>query len=154
MQLGYPGKSTIMAVLPVPRWEHFEHRADVGVRGLGRTLSQAFEQAALGMTAAVVTPEKVRAVESVRIQCGAADAELLLVEWLNRIVYEMSVRRMLFGRFAVRLEGPQLDAEAWGEAVDVARHEPAVEVKAATVTALRVFRQPDGVWVAQCVVDV
>ena len=30
-----------------PSWEHFEHQADVGVRGIGRSRDEAFEQAAL-----------------------------------------------------------------------------------------------------------
>ena len=36
----------------LPRWEHFEHDADVGVRGWGNTRAEAFEQAAVAMTAA------------------------------------------------------------------------------------------------------
>jgi len=61
---------------------------------------------------------------------------------------------MLFSRFKVRLEGQRLNADVWGEALDVARHHPAVEVKGATYTALEVDQQPDGGWLAQCVVDV
>jgi tRNA nucleotidyltransferase (CCA-adding enzyme) len=38
--------------------------------------------------------------------------------------------------------------------VDAARHEPAVEIKAATYAELTVTQRPDGAWVAQCVVDV
>jgi SHS2 domain-containing protein len=138
----------------VPRWEHFEHRADMGVRGVGRTLAQAFEQAALAMTAVVVDIEAVRTPQSLHVECSSSDLDLLLVEWLNRIVYEMSVRRMLFGHFTVHVEGTRLAAEIQGEAVDVVRHQPAVEVKGATMTGLRVGQQPDGIWIAQCVVDV
>lgn len=36
------------------RWEHFPHQADIGVRGMGATLAQAFEQAALALTAVIV----------------------------------------------------------------------------------------------------
>jgi tRNA nucleotidyltransferase (CCA-adding enzyme) len=61
---------------------------------------------------------------------------------------------MLFGRFDVRIADGVLTAKAWGEAVDRARHEPAVEVKGATYTALSVARLDDGRWLAQCVVDV
>jgi SHS2 domain-containing protein len=60
---------------------------------------------------------------------------------------------MLFSRFAVSLAGNRLSAEAWGERVDVARHRPAVEVKGATYTMLRVAPQGEG-WLAQTVVDV
>ena len=61
---------------------------------------------------------------------------------------------MLFGHFAVTLDGHRLAAEAHGEPVDRARHHPAVEVKGATYTALAVTRSDDGTWTAQCVVDV
>ena len=135
-------------------WEHFHHEADVGVRGLGPTRAQAFEQAALAMAAAVTDPGLVQAREAVEIRCACPDPEILLSEWLNAIVYEMATRRMLFTRFQVRIEGERLTGTAWGEAVDVTRHHPAVEVKGATLTQLRVARELDGTWVAQCVVDV
>jgi SHS2 domain-containing protein len=135
------------------RWEHFEHGADVGVRGLGATKAEAFEQAALAMTAASTDPAEVRPLERIALACEAPDDELLLAEWLNALVYEMSTRKMLFSRFAVRLQGTRLEAEAWGEPVEPARHRPAVEVKGATYTMLRVA--PDnGGWLAQTVVDV
>src|SRR5574340_1133755 len=83
-------------------WEHFPHQADIGVRGFGATKAQAFEQAALAVTAVMVDPAEVRP------------------------------------RDAVQLDGNRLSAQAWGEPVDVARHRPAVEIKGATYTALRV----------------
>lgn len=135
------------------RWEHFEHGADVGVRGLGATKAAAFEQAALALTAAVTDPASVRPLERVAIACEAPDDELLLAQWLNAVVYEMATRRMLFSRYAVQLQEGRLSAEAWGEPVDAARHQPAVEVKGATYTGLRVARENGG-WVAQTVVDV
>lgn len=135
------------------RWEHFEHGADVGVRGFGASKCEAFEQAALALTAAVTEPQGVAPREAVAIECEAPDDELLLAEWLNMLIYEMSTRRMLFSRFAVRIDGTHLRAEARGEPVDPARHAPAVEAKGATYTALRVARE-GGEWVAQTVVDV
>lgn len=140
--------------MAVARWEHFPHEADIGVRGLGATLAEAFEQAALALTAVIADPATVAPSEAIRLSCVAPDAELLLVDWLNQLVYEMATRNMLFGHFEVRLEDNRLTAQAWGEALDAARHHPAVEVKGATYTALQVARQADGSWVAQCVVDV
>jgi len=138
-----------------PAWEHFHHGADIGVRGLGETLESAFEQAALALTAVVVDPATVRLRDVVELSCTEPDPELLLVDWLNELVYAMATRRMLFGRFEVHLEHGRLAAKAWGEPVDRQRHQPAVEVKGATYTALAVGRGPeDGVWRAQCVVDV
>jgi tRNA nucleotidyltransferase (CCA-adding enzyme) len=135
------------------RWEHFPHEADMGVRGFGSTAAEAFEQAALAMTAVITDVKAVAAREVITIECEAPDRELLFAEWLNSLIYEMSVRRMLFGRFSVQLDGPRLHAQAWGERIDPARHHPAVEIKGATYTALRVVRERDE-WVAQTVVDV
>ena len=88
------------------------------------------------------------------IGCSAVDDELLLVDWLNCLLYEMDTRKMLFGRFEVRIEGNKLEAGAWGEKLDVSKHCPVVEVKAATYAELSVRQDEDGRWVAQCVVDV
>ena len=136
------------------RWEHFEHGADVGVRGFGASKSEAFEQAALALTAVVTDIALVEPREVATIECEAPDRELLLAEWLNALVYEMSTRRMLFSRFRVSLDENALTGEAWGEPIDIARHQPAVEVKGATYTELRVRQEPGGEWIAQCVVDV
>jgi len=134
-------------------WEHFPHEADVGVRGFGRTAAEAFEQAALALTA-VVTHAEVEPKISVEVGCEAPDLELLFVEWLNAIIYEMAVRNMLFGRFSVGIEGTRLEGTLWGESVDVSRHAPASEPKGATYTALRVASDKNGLWSAACVVDV
>ncbi len=136
------------------RYEHFPHDADIGVRGRGASCAEAFEQAALALTAVVTDPASVEAAERVEIRCEAPDAELLLADFLNAVIYEMATRGMLFGHYDVQIDGLALRAAAFGERVDVARHRPAVEVKGATLTGLRVERQADGAWVAQCVVDV
>jgi tRNA nucleotidyltransferase (CCA-adding enzyme) len=123
------------------------------VRGFGLTQAEAFEQAALAMTAVITDIETIEPRETVAIECEAPDRELLFVEWLNSLIYEMSSRRMIFGRFSVRLDDQRLHAQAWGEHVDPVRHRPAVEVKGATYTALQVALERDE-WVAQTVVDV
>jgi tRNA nucleotidyltransferase (CCA-adding enzyme) len=135
-------------------WEHFPHQADMGVRGIGATKEAAFEHAALAMTAVITDPASVSPLQAVPIVCEAPDDELLLVDWLNTLVYEMATRKLLFSRFAVRLNGHALHATAWGEPVDVPRHQPAVEVKGATYTELSVKQERPGRWIAQCVVDV
>jgi SHS2 domain-containing protein len=135
-------------------WEHFAHGADIGVRGIGATREEAFTQAAVALTAVMTDPARVASKDAVEIRCDAPDDELLLADWLNALVYEMATRNVLFGRFEVKLDDHRLQATAWGEPVDRARHRPAVEIKGATYTALSVARRADGAWIAQCVVDV
>jgi len=135
------------------RWELFAHDADMGVRGFGATVAEAFEHAALAMTSIVTDVELVDAQEEISIECEAPDLELLFADWLNAVISEMSARHMLFRAFKVRLDGSRLHGQAWGERVDAARHRPAVEIKGATYTALRVAFEGNA-WMAQTVVDV
>lgn len=135
-------------------WEHFPHPSDIGVRGIGRTREEAFVQAAIALTAVITEPSRVAASDAVSVRAEAPDDALLFMAWLDALIYEMATRRMLFSRFEVRIDAHRLSATAWGEAVDVAAHRPAVEVKAATFAELKVERDAAGGWVAQCVVDV
>ena len=135
-------------------WETFPHGADVGVRGYGATPAEAFAQAAVALTSVITDPASVRAERRIEIACAAPDREVLLVDWLNRLISLMAIEGLLFGRFEVEIEGGRLKAAAFGEAIDGARHRPAVEVKGATFTELEVVQDEDGRWRAQCIVDV
>ena len=86
--------------------------------------------------------------------CEAPDDELLLVNWLNALVYEMATRKMLFSRYEVHINGNRLVGKAWGEPMDESKHELGVEIKGATCTELKAAQDAEGTWVAQCVVDV
>jgi len=138
----------------IPHWEHFEHEADIGIRGIAPTLEQAFEQAAVAMTTVVTDLDLVAVSKVVSIHCEAPDTELLFVNWINELVYEMAVNSLLFNRYEVLIANGKLSATAFGETVDRQKHQPAVEIKGATFTELRVYQQADSAWVAQCVVDV
>lgn len=135
-------------------WEHFPHEADMGIRGIAPSLEEAFAQAAVALTAVVTDPAKVKPQVTVTLTASDPDPELLFVDFLNALIFEMARRHMLFSRFHVFITADRLTATAQGETVDVARHQPAVEIKGATYTALAVKRLDGGAWLAQCVVDV
>jgi tRNA nucleotidyltransferase (CCA-adding enzyme) len=135
-------------------WETFSHPADIGIRGVGPTREEAFAQAAVALTAVITEPGKVEPREAVEIVCEEEDDELLFIDWLGKLLYEMGTRNMLFGRFEVERTDAGIRASAWGERIDMTRHEPAVEVKAATYAGLKVEQRRDGTWLAQCIVDV
>ena len=136
------------------KWEHFEHAADIGLEAVADTRAALFETLGEALTALVTEPRKVRSEQSVRIRCEAPDEALLLVDWINALIFEMATRRMLFGTFSVQLEGNTLDAEVRGERVDRERHQPVVEVKGATYTELAVEQDDAGHWHGRCIVDV
>jgi tRNA nucleotidyltransferase (CCA-adding enzyme) len=135
-------------------WEHFHHGADIGVRGIGGTLEEAFAQAAKAMTAVVTDLDKVSAKKIISVTVRAADKEFLFYDWLNALIYEMAVSGMLFCDFRIKIANNILEAEVFGETVNREKHQPAVEIKGATFTELSVTQRSDNSWVAQCIVDV
>jgi SHS2 domain-containing protein len=141
------------------RSEHFEHGADIGVRGSGASLEEAFAAAGVAVSMLLVEdPSRLGASIDERVACSAAGLEELLVAFLNELISLMDARRVVFGSFDLRIaqrpDGEwQLSGRARGEPLDPARHEATVEPKGATFTELRVAEEGGG-WVAQCVVDV
>lgn len=87
--------------------------ADIGVRGFGPSPEEAFAHAAVALSAVICDPATIHTVDKVEFECQASELELLFVDWLNAVIYEMAVRRMLFGRFDVNISGDRLKATAW-----------------------------------------
>jgi tRNA nucleotidyltransferase (CCA-adding enzyme) len=126
----------------------------MGVRGIGRTENEAFEEAAKALMALTTDLDRVSPNGKVSVTLSAPDDEQLLFEWLDALVFEMATRNWVFSRFEARIEGGRLEGAFWGEPFDETRHSIGVEVKGPTFTELRVSRRDDGLWVAQLVVDV
>ena len=132
----------------------FDHGADIGVLGEGRTVEEAFVGAARAMFSVMVDLKGLRPLQSVEIACTASDRELLLVQWLNALLAAADMRGMVLCDFEVRFLDGGLAGTARGEPFDAERHVPGVEVKGATLTELEVARGEDGNWRARTVVDV
>ncbi len=94
----------------------------------------------MALSAIITDVSTIRPQTPITIDCEASNDALLLVGWLNALMYRMAVDRMLFCRFAVRIDNHRLPEQARGEGIDRARHTPPVEPKGATYTALKVER--------------
>jgi SHS2 domain-containing protein len=133
----------------------FEHTADVGVRAWGTSEEAVFEEAAKGMFSLVCDPQTVGREEtlSVSVEAPTADHELLLVAWLNELLYLFEARRILFAEFRVVEFGESsLMAEVAGEALGP-HHAVCGGVKAATYHGLKLAQTGDG-WEAEVILDV
>ncbi len=134
-------------------FETFEHGADVGVRGFGKTLEEAFANGAKAMFSVMVNIEKVESKDTFEIECSSYDLETLFVEWLNHLLTLAGTERAVFSEFQVSIKNCNLKGFASGEKLDPERHEPSVEVKGATYSMLKV-EEKNHQFIAQCVVDV
>lgn len=138
-----------------PGYETFEHGADVGIRGIGRTLEEAFIHAAKALFALIVVNlEDVRPEKRVEVSAEGETLEELFLDWLNNLLSASGIENLIFSAFGCRIqERYRLSGWAAGEKIDPERHELGEEVKGATYSLLKVYKKGD-LWVAQCVVDV
>ncbi len=140
------------------RWEHYDHTADVGVRGYGSSLGEAFEAVALGLFNVMVDVRKVRPVECREVEVEEEDLEALLYSFLEELLVLYDTEGIVFGDVKVEIEekedGYRLRAKACGEPLDHERHEPKEEVKAITYHDMRIEERPDGSWMVQFVPDI
>jgi len=139
-------------------FENFEHKADIGVRGTGKTVENSFEECAKAMFNVEVNIKKVKAKKKVKIKASASEIDELLVEWLNKLLAESGIKGVMFSKFKVKIHEKKnkylLEGEAMGEKLDIKKHEAKEEVKAATYSQLKVEKNKKGQWVSQCIVDV
>ncbi|HFC98205.1 MAG TPA: archease [Thermosulfurimonas dismutans] len=135
-------------------YETFEHGADIGVRGYGRTLEEAFANGAKALFSLIVENfEEITPERDIPVEAEAELLDELFVLWLNRLLTLADLEGMVFREFRVKISGNRLEARALGEGLDPDKHRLGVEVKGATFTLARVTREGE-FWVAQCVVDV
>jgi SHS2 domain-containing protein len=140
------------------KYEQFEHQADVGIRGRGRTIEEAFENGAKAMFNVMVNLEKVEPKKEIKIECEAPNLEELFVEWLNKLLSEAGIENLVFSDFKIneikRIDsGYKLFGLAKGEELNSERHEPKVEVKAATYSQLKIEKRGNE-YIAQTIIDV
>jgi SHS2 domain-containing protein len=130
------------------RFELIEHTADLGLKAYGKNLSEAFANAAYGMFSIIAELDKVKEVESRRIEIKEDDAESLLFEWLNSLLYYFDVETLIFKRFDILEFGEgNLKADCYGEKYDSKRHRLKIGVKSATYHMLEVDRKNNRVQV-------
>ena len=134
-------------------YETFEHTADIGIRARSGTLKGLFEESAKGLFSVILTNlDSVRCVQDTAIELAGNRRDDLLFDWLAELLYAFETRRVLFGRFEVSLSEGGLSAVAWGEPLDVGRHELDMEIKAVTYHGLKVEPEGEG-WLAEVIVD-
>ena len=135
-------------------YEFFEHTADVGLRVRAPDLDSLFEDAARGLFSLIVENlDEVREESRAVFRLEEPELRFLFFDWLNALLRRFETDRMLLSRFAVRVGDAGLEAEAYGETADAARHRLDHEVKAITYHGLRIERSGEG-WLAEVVLDI
>jgi len=131
--------------------------SDLAFSATGASLAEVFQGAANALLAATVErPEAVEPRVVRRLELRDDDRELLLLRFLNELIYLRDAEGLVLRpvRVACRGDGVlELAAELAGEPLDPARHGRAADVKAATAHGLSLAPVGDG-WQASVTLDV
>jgi SHS2 domain-containing protein len=123
----------------VKDFEIIEHTADVGIRAFGETLAEAFANAARAMFSLITSLDSIQEKIYRDIEVTAPDREILLVEWLNELIYLFDAEQLLFRRFdIINMTDTEIKATCYGEKVDKSRHGLIRGIKSATYHMLKV----------------
>lgn len=139
------------------KYEYLEHTADAKFKAYGKTLEEAFENAAEAMLNVMINTSKVDCVQREAVVVNAPEIDELLVEWLSELLFLFEVDFLAFGKFEVESitekNGKfELSGYACGEEIDLGKHEIDTEVKAVTYNDLKVEENKNG-YMVQVTVD-
>jgi SHS2 domain-containing protein len=131
--------------------------SDISFVAYGDTLEALFHAAAEALLAATLAnPADVALRECEPVRLAEPDLELLLLSFLNELVFFRDARGLLLHAGPLRIEhdgAGQLEGELRGERIDHARHQLEADVKAVTAHRLSVAREGAG-WRASVTLDV
>lgn len=142
----------------MPSFEYKNHPGEAWLVGVGDTLEEAFAEGAKALFQLMVEIERIEPHVPTEIEAQSDRIDTLFVAWLNALIVRKDVDGMVYARFdpvTIKTIAPdeyRLTATAWGEPLDPERHDPKVDVKAATYSELRCERTERG-YEVECVVD-
>ncbi len=126
-------------------FEVIDHTADIGIIAYGADIKQVFANAALGLFTLMADTDDFKEDIERELKLSAEDVEVLLVEWLNELIYIFDVEHIFFRRFEVdELTSTQIKARCFGEKVKTSQHKLKREIKAATYHMLKINKEDVG----------
>jgi SHS2 domain-containing protein len=130
----------------IGKFEFLEHTADVYVAAHGKTLAEAFENAALAMFEVMTDTDKVSADVEDHVEVEAEDEFALLYSWLEALLVNFETKNMLYSKFKIAdieetAEGFRIKAAAWGERFSAEKHVQKVGVKAVTYHRMEILKE-------------
>ncbi len=140
------------------KFEFMEHTADVYVRAHGKTMEEAYENAALAMFETMTDSEKIAQTQGETVEVEAEDQYALLYSWLEALLVKFETENMLYSKFQIiqwkeTAETFKIKAKIWGEKFDLQKHPQKVAVKAVTYHRMVVIRETDRV-VLEFILDI
>jgi len=132
------------------KFEFLEHTADVYIRAHGKTIEEAYENAALAMFEVMTDTDKITHMQEDALEVEAEDQYALLYSWLEALLVKFETENMLYSKFQITNwketdENFKFKAKIWGEKFDPKKHPQRVGVKAVTYHRMVIIIERDQV---------
>ncbi len=140
------------------RFEFLEHTADAYVAAYGKTLEEAFENAAYATFEVMTEAEKIEPKVEENVEVEGYDEQALLYNWLEALLIRFDTTGRLYSRFKISKiektkEGFLLKARISGETYDPEKHPQKVGIKAVTYHRMEITKKPEQVTI-QFILDI
>ncbi len=136
------------------QFEILDISGDVGIKAYGKTVSEAYANAGIGMYSLITDISGVDERERIEFGLNGDSPEGLLAAYLNELIFRFDTRNFVGRRVEVPdLSGSSIRVIVLGEEFDPDRHERRLLIKAATYHNIKVERT-DHVWEVEVVFDI
>ncbi|MEM2896725.1 MAG: archease [Candidatus Bathyarchaeia archaeon] len=129
-------------------YEFLEHVSDAYIMAYGKTLNEAFENAARAMFDVMTDVVSIEPKIEEMVEVKAKDEYELLYNWLEILLIKFDTESMLYSKFSVYEIGKSceeafLKAKIYGEPFDINKHVSKIEVKAITFHQMEILKKND-----------
>lgn len=130
------------------KYEFLDHTADVQIHAWGDDLREAFENAAVAMTAYITDIKSVEITSKESISVEAEDLNGLLYRFLDDVLFLFNAEPCLLSKRVRILEFEhdrvyRIRAECYGETFSLDKHCQGTEIKAITYSAMKILNESD-----------
>src|SRR4030042_2158298 len=152
------------------RFKVLDISGDVGIKAFGKSIDEAFINAAIGMYSLITKLDSIKEKKTINVSVGSPSLDGLLVSWLNELIFNFDAygfigKKIEITEFTPSLTLPprgggrvvgeayKLKATISGEEFDPERHEGKLLIKAATYHKLRIEKLED-IWEIDVIFDI
>lgn len=133
------------------KFRFLPHTSEVKFKAYGKTLDNAFENAALALSQVIAKENKIRNTAKKEIKVRGENKENLLYSFLEEILYLFDAEHFIVAKAEVKINENNLKATLYGD--DSSNYKSLGEVKAITYSEMQIKKVSSG-WEVQVVVDV
>jgi SHS2 domain-containing protein len=134
------------------KYKFIDHTADIKFQAQGKSLEEAFRNAALAMQEVMTRSTKIKPIIKKKISVSGKDKESLLYNFLEEFLFLLDSEGFILSKVdKIKIQDDTLEAEVSGD--QVSKYKISNDVKAVTYNSMFV-REDKGKFIAQVVLDV